>query len=185
MQTKTSAKNRRTWLYLRRASQIAFFLLFLLLFLKAEYNGQDDLAWPVDLFFRFDPLILAAHLLTLSPLVWGLFWSLVLVGLTFILGRFFCGWVCPMGTTLDGCRRLLFPPRPDARVADRWRRVKYYLLFFLLAGAPFSLNLVGLFDPLSLLYRSLAIVWYPAFGYGVEKAGLTFYRLGEPYHLRQ
>ena len=44
----------------------------------------------------------------------------------------------------------------------------------------FSLNLVGLFDPLSLLYRTLAIVFYPAFGYGVEKAGLTLYRLGPP-----
>ncbi len=42
------------------------------------------------------------------------------------------------------------------------------------------MNLVGLFDPLSLLYRTLAIVFYPAFGYGVEKAGLTLYRLGPP-----
>jgi MauM/NapG family ferredoxin protein len=181
MKTKTSEKNHRTWLYLRRTSQIAFFLLFILLLLKAEYHGQDELAWPVDLFFRFDPLILAAHLLTLSPLVWRLFWSLTFVGLTLVLGRFFCGWVCPMGTALDGCRRLLFTPRPDSGAANRWRRVKYYLLFFLLAGAPLSLNQVGLFDPLSLLYRTLAIVFYPAFGYGVEKAGLTLYRLGEPY----
>jgi MauM/NapG family ferredoxin protein len=181
MKTKSSAKSPRTWLYLRRTSQMAFFLLFLWLFLKAEYAGQDELAWPVDLFFRFDPLILAAHLLTLSPLVKGLLWSLVFVVLTFVLGRFFCGWVCPLGTTLDGFRRLLFRPRPDSGVADRWRRFKYYLLFFLLAGAPLSLNLVGLFDPLSLLYRTLAIVLYPAFGYGVEKAGLSLYRWGEPF----
>jgi len=181
MDNKNSAKNHRTWLYLRRGSQIAFFFLFLLLFLKAEYGGQDELAWPVDLFFRFDPLILAAHLLTLSPLVWGLLWSLVFLGMTFVLGRFFCGWVCPLGTTLDGCRRLLFSPRPDSGVANRWRRVKYYLLFLLLAGTLFSLNLVGLFDPLSLLYRTLAIVWYPAFGYGVEKASLTLYQWGEPF----
>ena len=66
-------------------------------------------------------------------------------------------------------------------MADRWRRFKYYFLFFLLAGAPFSLNLVGLFDPLSLLYRTLALVFYPAFGYGVEKVSLTLYRLGKPF----
>ena len=135
MTTTNSPTQSRRWLYLRRTSQIAFFLLFLLLFLKAEYGGQDELAWPVDLFFRFDPLILAANLLTLSPLVWGLLWSLVFVGLTLVLGRFFCGWICPLGTTLDGCRRLLFSPRPDSGVARRWRRFKYYLLFFLLAGA--------------------------------------------------
>ena len=170
----------RTWARLRRVIQILFLALFVWLFLKAEFGGQENLAWPVDLFFRFDPLILAAQLLTFSPLVAGLFWSLVMVALTFILGRFFCGWVCPLGTTLDGARRLLFTPRPDRGVAARWRRGKYYLLVGLLVGALFSLNLVGLFDPLSLLYRTLAIVFYPAFGYGVEKAGLTLYRLGPP-----
>lgn len=181
MRTKPSQQNHRKWRYLRRGSQIGFFVLFLLLFLKAEYHGQDLLAWPVDLFFRFDPLILAAHLLALSPLVWGLLWSLVFVGLTAVLGRFFCGWVCPLGTTLDGFRRLLFRSRPDSGAADRFRRVKYYLLLTLLAGALFSVNLVGLFDPLSLLFRTLAIVFYPAFGYGVERMSLTLYHWGAPF----
>ena len=168
MKTKTF-EQRRKWPYLRRASQIIFFVLFLVLFLKAEFVEQATLAWPVDLFFRFDPLALAANLLTLSPLVTALLWSLLFVALTFILGRFFCGWVCPLGTTLDGARRLLFAPRPDRGVAARWRRAKYYLLLALLVSALFSVNLIGLFDPLSLLYRTLAIVLYPAFGYGVEK----------------
>ena len=180
MEEKSFSISSKTWAWLRRGAQIFFFLLFVLLFLKAEYAGQELLVWPVDLFFRFDPLILAAHLLTLSPIIAGLWWALVFVGLTFILGRFFCGWVCPLGTTLDGFRRLLFRLRPDRGVAARWRRGKYYLLIALLAGAPFTLNLVGLFDPLSLLYRTLAIVFYPAFGYGVEKAGLVLYRLGPP-----
>jgi len=180
MDTKTLPPTNRTWVRLRRLSQILFFALFLLLFLKAEYVGQETLAWPADLFFRFDPLVLAAHLITFSPLVAALLWSLLFVALTLVLGRFFCGWVCPLGTALDGFRRLLFTPRPDRGLAGRWRRGKYYLLIALLVGAVFSLNLVGLFDPLSLLYRSLTIVFYPAFGYGVEKAGLALYRLGPP-----
>ena len=75
------------------------------------------------------------------------------------------------------------PVRAPARLrrGPRLRRVKYYLLFVLLGGALFSLNLVGLFDPLSLLYRSLALVFYPAFGYGVEKSSLTLYRWGQPF----
>jgi MauM/NapG family ferredoxin protein len=175
-----NAISGRTWVTLRRTVQLLFLGLFVWLFLKAAYAGQETLAWPVDLFFRFDPLVLTAHLLSFSPLVAGLFWSLSMVVLTFILGRFFCGWVCPLGTTLDGVRRLLFSPRPDRGVAARWRRGKYYLLLGLLVSALFSLNLVGLFDPLSLLHRSLAIVFYPAFGYGVDKAGLALYRLGPP-----
>lgn len=181
MKEESNLKTNRTSVWLRRGTQILFFLLFVWLFLKAEYGGQELLTWPVDLFFRFDPLIWAAHLLALSPIVWGLWWAVFFLGLTLVLGRFFCGWVCPLGTTLDGFRRLLFSPRPDKGVAARWRRAKYFLLIFLLAGAPFSLNLVGLLDPLSLLYRTLAIVFYPAFGYGVEKAALTLYRLGEPF----
>jgi ferredoxin len=180
MEEKGFSIKSKNWVRLRRASQILFFLLFLLLFLKAEYAGKDILSWPVDLFFRFDPLILADHLLTFSPFIAGLWWSLVFVVLTLLLGRFFCGWICPLGTALDGFRRLLFRPRPDRGVAARWRRAKYYLLIALLASAPFTLNLVGLFDPLSLLYRTLAIVFYPAFTYGVEKAGLVLYRLGPP-----
>lgn len=180
MAEKTFSLSYKTWVWLRRGTQIFFFLLFVSLFLKAEYAGQDVLAWPVDLFFRFDPLVLAAHLLTLSPFVAGLWWALVFVALTLVLGRFFCGWVCPLGTALDGFRRLLFRPRPDRGVAARWHRAKYYLLLALLASAPLTLNLVGLFDPLSLLYRTLTLVFYPAFSYGVEKAGLVLYRLGPP-----
>jgi MauM/NapG family ferredoxin protein len=180
MNARSPNMANRTWVRLRRGSQILFFLLFILLFLKTEYAGQDTLGWPADLFFRFDPLVLAAHLITLSPLVTALLWSLTFVALTLVLGRFFCGWVCPLGTALDGLRRLLFRTRPDSGAAARWRRGKYYLLLALVAGAALSLNLVGLFDPLSLLYRTLAIVFYPAFGYGVEKAGLVLYRLGPP-----
>jgi len=178
--TTTASGNSKVWRRLRQGVQLFFLFLFFLLFLKTEYANQDILAWPADLFFRFDPLALAVNLLTFSPLVPSLLWSLVFVGLTLLLGRFFCGWVCPLGTTLDGCRRLLLSPRPDRGVALRWRRVKYYLLFFTLAGAPFALNLAGLFDPLSLLYRTLAIVLYPAFGYAVERSGLALYRLGTP-----
>jgi MauM/NapG family ferredoxin protein len=180
MNHKISSMPPRIWLRLRRVSQIGFWAFFLFLFFKAVFVEQATLAWPVNLFFRFDPLALAANLITFSPLVAGLFWSLIFVALTLVLGRFFCGWVCPMGTTLDGARRLLFSPRPDRGVASRFRRIKYYLLFTLLASALFSVNLLGLFDPLSLLYRTLAIVFYPAFGYGVEHASVVLYRFGPP-----
>ena len=65
-------------------------------------------------------------------------------------------------------------------MAARWRRGKYYLLVGLLAGSLFSLNLVGLFDPLSLLYRTLAIVFYPAFGYGWKRPGSRCTAWGRP-----
>ncbi len=170
----------RGWVLVRRLSQIFFWAFFILLFLKAVYSGEELLRWPTDLFFRFDPLILAANLLNHGQIIWKLFLSLILVGLTLVLGRFFCGWICPLGTTLDGCRHLLFSPRPDQGYALRLRRVKYYFLFFLLSAALFSVNLVGLFDPLSLLFRTMGIVIYPGLSYGLEETFTRIYAVGKP-----
>jgi len=176
----TSAPSAGSYVWLRRGVQIFFLALFLLLFLKTEYAGQEKLAWPVDLFFRFDPLILAVNLATGSPLVTALFWSLAFVVLTLVLGRFFCGWVCPLGTTLDVCRRTFFTPRPDRGLAARWRRGKYYILVFILAAAVFRVNLAGLLDPLSLLHRTLALTLYPGLSRGLESLFAQFYQWGEP-----
>lgn len=170
----------RGWVLARRLSQIFFLLLFLLLFLQTTYHGEEQLRWPADLFFRFDPLILLSNLLAGGTLVPRLLLALLFVGLTFIVGRFFCGWVCPLGTTLDGCRRLLRRPQPDAAAVFTLRRLKYYLLFFLLGAAVLHLNLVGLVDPLSLLFRTLATILYPAFAYGVEEIFTKAYDWGPP-----
>ncbi len=170
----------RGWVLVRRLSQLIFFGFFLFLFWQATYRGEEQLSWPVDLFFRFDPLVLLGHSLATVSLLPRLLWSLVFVGLTFLVGRFFCGWVCPLGTTLDGCRHLLPRSQPDPPVVFRWRRVKYYLLFFLLGAALFKVNLIGLLDPLSLLFRSLATVIYPGLAAGVEETFAKAYELGPP-----
>lgn len=168
------------WVLVRRLSQIFFFVLFLVFFFQATYPGQDTLKWPVDLFFRFDPLVLLGHGLATASIVPRLLLSLLFLGLTLIVGRFFCGWVCPLGTTLDGCRRFLRRSQPDSGGIFKLRRVKYYLLFFLLGAAVFHLNLVGLVDPLSLLFRTLATVVYPGLSYGLEETFAKAYEVGPP-----
>ncbi len=170
----------RGWVLVRRLTQLFFLLLFLILFLQATYHGEDRLSWPVDLFFRFDPLILVEHGLATGTIVPRLLLSLLFVGLTLVVGRFFCGWVCPLGTTLDGCRRLLRRSQPDGATVFKLRRVKYYLLFFLLGAALFQVKLAGLFDPLSLLFRTVATVLYPALSYGLEESFAKAYELGPP-----
>jgi len=170
----------RGWVLVRRLSQLFFFLLFLIFFLQATYRGEDRLSWPVDLFFRFDPLLLLEHALASGSIVPRLLLSLFFVGLTLVVGRFFCGWICPLGTTLDGCRRLWQRTAPDPPLVFRLRRVKYYLLFFLLGAAVFQVNLAGLLDPLSLLFRTLATIIYPALSYGLEESFAKAYDWGPP-----
>jgi len=150
---------------LRRASQILFFLVFVYLFVQTEYKGRNELGLPVRLFLDFDPLVALSSLLA-SHAVRAIFLlSLVTIALTAILGRFFCGWVCPLGTihTLVGRFRMrtLVPGRSEGRY-PRLRPVKYFILVFVLVAAVFGWNAAGFLDPISLTIRSLAIGYNPA-----------------------
>ena len=88
----------------RRVSQILFLLLFLVLLAFTSLRGVPGatsnihLAAPVRLFFEWDPLVAAANAIATHALYRGLLWSLVILLPTLFLGRFFCGWICPMGT---------------------------------------------------------------------------------------
>jgi MauM/NapG family ferredoxin protein len=150
---------------LRRTAQIVFLVFFVYLFVQTEYKGSNELGLPVRLFLDFDPLV-ALSTLAASHAVRAIFLlSLVTVALTIVLGRFFCGWVCPLGTinTALGYFRMrgLKPGRSEGRF-PRWRPVKYYVLVFLLVAALFGWNAAGFLDPISLTIRSLAIGYNPA-----------------------
>lgn len=142
--------------------QLLCLLGFLWLFLQTEYRGLDELPYPVSLLFRLDPLAALADFMAPGPFSWGLLWpALLLLVLTAIFGRFFCGWICPLGTTLDGCGKLV--GRGSATLNRGWRQVKYLLLFGLSIAALFGVQLLGLFDPLAIFLRSLTLSIYPAY----------------------
>jgi polyferredoxin len=52
----------------------------------------------VRLFFEWDPLVALVNALAGHALYRGLIWCLIILVPTLFLGRFFCGWICPMGT---------------------------------------------------------------------------------------
>jgi len=69
--------------------------------------------------------------------------TLTSVLLTLVLGRVCCGWTCPVNTVLDWVHFEGAIER-GTRLSDRWRTVKYVLLFLILAAA-----LLGLLRPVS------------------------------------
>ncbi|MDD3620153.1 MAG: 4Fe-4S binding protein [Desulfobulbaceae bacterium] len=145
----------------RRLSQALFLLIFFFLFIKTDYTGTDRLEYAVNILFRIDPLLAACVMLAVKGLVALMLPALLVVGLTLVLGRFFCGWVCPMGALIDLCHPLL---RPRKRRTDTlYPALPYLLLIFVLAGAFFGLPVAGYIDPFSILVRGLAIALYPAF----------------------
>lgn len=142
----------------RRITQSVILLAFLVLFITTTYRGGTEIHYPINLFFQADPLAAAGTMIA-SRTLDAFFWPVLLVlAATLILGRFFCGWFCPMGAVLDTVRPLMKQVEVK-RVPSR--NLKYYLLFLLLAAAAFSVNLTGLFDPISILIRSLTLSVYP------------------------
>lgn len=151
---------------LRRASQTLFFLFFVFLFLQTESTGRDELGYPVKIFLDFDPLILITTLLSAHAVEKAFYFSLIMIVIALVFGRVFCGWVCPLGTLNNMISSLR--KTGGARSPRNWHRVKYLVLLFTLTSSLFTLQLVGIFDPLSLIIRSFSVSIYPALSYSVS-----------------
>jgi MauM/NapG family ferredoxin protein len=161
------AMTRSCWKRLRQASQIICLFIFLALFRLTDYTGSDDIPWAVNLFFRMDPLVgLSVTLATREVMV--LLWPcLVILGLTLILGRFFCGWICPLGTLIDGAGTLV-NPKFSPMDTRRFRFLKYAILILVVSAAFFGVQVLGFFDPFALLVRGLTFSLDPLFNLGVS-----------------
>jgi len=170
-----------------RASQAFFLLLFLFLLIESrlpqdvfvEYshvfsNAQDiNIEWPVRFFFQLDPLVLFSSLLSGHHLIKGFWWAIVLLVATLFLGRVFCGFICPLGTihhvvswvkpTLKGDRMV------RANQKSPGQRVKYFFLITIITGTLIGINFTGLMDPISILFRSIALAIIPGLGTGMKE----------------
>lgn len=143
----------------RWAIQLALLALFVLLFARTRYGLPPRFT---DVFFRFDPLVFAVVSLSMRTLVPAGLLSLILVAGTLIFGRFFCGFVCPLGAGMD-IAGVVWARKSGP--ATGWRHGKYFTLTLLLAAAALGVSFVGFFDPLAILSRSLTLVFYPGASY--------------------
>ena len=186
-----------TWSLARRLTQYLALALFVALFIASRRGG-----WPpelVNLPMRLDPLIFLSHLLSslqpstgslsLSKAVEGLsLLALITLLLTFVFGRAWCGWLCPLGTLLD----LLSPrlvhrrkgrlaprrqPRPERRGLEGWRAIKYVLLAALLILAALGNLTLLVLDPLAIVLRTLGAAAWPALDQFVTRLEALLYRL--------
>lgn len=172
----------------RRVSQAVFLGAFLWLLFKAEFTGsfrgaagQVRLPWPVSIFLEADPLAAVATAISTHTLYRGLWWSLVVLVPTFFLGRFFCGWVCPLGTLNHFFGSLRSESKRGKALLDSnrykpWQAVKYYVLAAVLVSAVFGSLVAGLVDPIPLTVRSLAVSVLPGANYAIGALLDAWYR---------
>lgn len=82
--------------------------------------------------------------------------------LTLILGRFFCGWVCPLGATLDlvaSLNRKRVPANDPAE--KKFYRIKFFILAIVVFLALLGIQAVWLFDPIAIMARFAALIPAP------------------------
>jgi polyferredoxin len=136
----------------RIISQTLFFALFLFIFLRS----LDPFATLENPFLRFDPLILLTNPelnLTVLAAVVGL------LILAVLLGRVFCGWICPLGGLIEAADFLLSPLRRQNPLAlQRYPKRKVLIRY------PVSLLLLGIvlvtaFTPVPVLQFLHPNVW--------------------------
>ena len=125
--------------------------------------------------------LLAGRYLPLAVLIALLVWAVFPFGLdqglpvpmslgiatvlvTLMLGRVFCGWLCPMGTVhhfvgwLKRDKQKILIDKNQYQPSQRW---KYMVLIAFLAAAFLGFQVIGILDPISLVIRSFSIVVSP------------------------
>ena len=146
---------------MRTYLQALSFLIFTTLFVFANYKLPEWL--PADVYLRLDPLLGLSAVLTGKEIISRALWSLIVIGATLVMGRFFCAYVCPMGATIDFLDFLSIrkKTRPELKGEANWRKAKFFLLILFLSSALAGLSLAYLMDPLPLLTRFFTFFLYP------------------------
>ncbi|MBI5536124.1 MAG: 4Fe-4S binding protein [Deltaproteobacteria bacterium] len=180
-------KSIRILRWARRITQGTFLALFLYLLVQTAFRGTFSAAsdspvrlpWPVEVFLSFDPFAALLTFLSSHTVYRSMLWSLVIVALTLVFGRVFCGWLCPFGT-LHHILGWLLPSRrgrgavriESNRTRPGRQRVKYYLLYAFLGAAVAGSAIGGAFDPICMAVRSIGLAILPAASY-VTSRGLV------------
>ncbi|MDR0310061.1 MAG: 4Fe-4S binding protein, partial [Acidobacteriota bacterium] len=175
---------RRVLQLLRRISQIVFLIIFLTLFFKTEYRGTSETELvganaPVSIFLEMDPLVAVTTALSTHTLYGRVALALILIVGVIIIGRFFCGWICPFGT-INHFFSSFKPERKGMKRIEsnrfkKWTHAKYYILFAMIALALFTSLQAGLLDPIPFLVRSLSTGIMPGIDYAVRHTLDAFY----------
>lgn len=166
--------------YLRRISQTLFLLAFILSLLFAE--KLLDFGISPTLFLASDPVAGILLPVISHSFLWILWPAFLIIILTIIFGRFFCGWICPTGTTLNIMGVILRKGFFDGKILKKITTgfnlylLKYLILLLITIAAFFEINLIYWGSPLSLAARLYGLVIFPS----AQAAGDYLLEIADP-----
>ncbi|MFH1379139.1 MAG: 4Fe-4S binding protein [bacterium] len=152
-------QHTKTWVISRRISQIFFLLLFVYILWSTTYPLSGVL--PTETIFKIDPLIMLFTSLSERIILPGIIYSIILLFLTLILGRFFCGWICPLGTAIDMAGAV----KKHMPLYGAWpgviRFIKFGILSIIAAAALLGIQIAWIFDPIVIIARVISLNLIP------------------------
>jgi len=151
----------------RRIYQLFFLGLFFVLLYVATYDRLGG--YPVRLFLDSDPLVAVGTVLSTGTLYRALWYGIPILVLTIFLGRFYCGWICPLGTLQDLVSRLgrtTLKRKIEINSYRPYYKLKYLILLAFLTMAVLGVLQVGLLDPIVLLTRAMSTSILPSIDRG-------------------
>jgi polyferredoxin len=165
-------KTGKTVQRVRIAVQVIFTFLFFLLLLHSGHARTETFTYT-DYFFFIDPLLLLLNFIATGVIIPLFLFSLIPLFLTFIFGRFFCGWVCPLGAVNQFFTWVFRKSRKKKKekeigVDKKLLKLKYLVLLVVIVSAIMGTHLGGWIDPFSLLTRSTSIAVNPSVNYVVQ-----------------
>lgn len=155
----------------RRISQVFFFALFLWLCVVETIGDKffQLRGWPVNIFLQLHSLTAISTSLSTHRLYAPLLWAVLTIILTILIGRFFCGFICPFGSLHQFISHLSHRGKQSLDLVSlhKYRKsqnIKYYILivFLIAAALPGLQNLqICLLDPLVLFTRTVNLLLLP------------------------
>ncbi|MFC1620677.1 4Fe-4S binding protein [Candidatus Omnitrophota bacterium] len=105
----------------------------------------------------------------------GIIFAVIMMLLTLGIGRFFCGWICPLGTVIDLC----------GSQKKKQNKIPYSIKFYILGAiAIFSflgIQIAWIFDPIVITARFVSLNLIPGVTSGLDRV-LRFFIIKADYY---
>ncbi len=126
-------------------------------------NLQAKELAPAEFFLAIDPLVSISTAIASRSWVWSLASAGVLLFVCVVVPRGFCGYICPLGTTIDIFDWAVGSRVKQFRVPGEgwWVHIKYYLLAGILLAAVFGVLISGIFSAIPVITRASYMIIDP------------------------